>query len=322
MIQIVGVPFDLCGRRAGSRLGPIAVRMAGLSDGLQRLGHKVTDGGAVCEVDANGAKDRRDKFAKANLVYRTTKQRVSAAIKKDRVPIVLGGDHSIAIGSIAGALQQYGKSLAVLWIDAHVDINTPEVSPSGNLHGMPLAALTGLNTTSTGEEGKQWEALAKIVGETKLDPKKLAWLGLRDVDRGEVANLVRVPGSLPLTMQDVDVLGVTGALEKIAAQFKKAGAKAIWVSFDVDCLDPVFAPGTGTAVRGGFTYREGHLIAETLCSVLGQSKPPFKLAGLDVVEVNPLADTNNETANVAAEWVLSLFGKTILHQEDPGRTER
>jgi arginase len=320
MIQIVGVPFDLCGRRAGSRLGPIAMRIAGLADGLERLGHEVKDNGAVIELDASPARNKQDKYNRANFVYRETKKRVSAAIKRQRTPLVLGGDHSIAIGSISGALQQYGKDLAVLWVDAHVDINTPEVSPSGNLHGMPLAALTGLKSTAQGEDGNQWAALSKIVGDRKLDPKKLAWIGLRDVDRGEVANLKRVKNALPLTMQDVDVLSVSGALDKVIKQFAAAKAKAVWVSFDVDCLDPVFAPGTGTAVRGGFTYREGHLIAETLCEVFGQGS--LKLAGLDVVEVNPLADTNNETAAVAVEWVLSLFGKTILHPEDPGRTER
>ena len=235
---------------------------------------------------------------------------------------MLGGDHSIAVGSIAGALRQYKRDLAVLWVDAHVDINTPEVSPSGNLHGMPLAALSGLKSKARGAQKRQWDALAKIVGPDKLDPNKLAWIGLRDVDKGEVQNIKRVPGAMPLTMQDVDVLGVTGALHKVFAHFKKARAKALWVSFDVDCLDPVFAPGTGTAVRGGFTYREGHLIAETLYALFNGKNSPLKFAGLDVVEVNPLADTNNETAIVAMEWTLSLFGKTILNPEDPGRTER
>lgn len=322
MIQIVGVPFDLCGRRPGSRLGPIAVRMAGLAPGLERLGHKVSDAGAMTQVDATSARSLSDKHARANAVYRETKRQVAAAMRKGRTPIVLGGDHSVSIGSVAGALSHYGRDLAVLWIDAHVDLNTPEVSPSGNLHGMPLAALTGMGTTVDGEMAKEWAALAKIVGDTKLDPKKLAWLGLRDVDRGEVENLSKIKGAQPFTMQDVDLLGVHGAIEKAVAKMRRAGAKALWVSFDVDCLDPVFAPGTGTAVRGGFTYREGHLIAETLHTMLGEGKSQLRLAGLDVVEVNPLADTNNETASVAAEWVLSLFGKTILHHGDPGHTER
>jgi arginase len=261
-----------------------------------------------------------EKFKRANAGYEHTRDQVSDAIRNGSTPIVLGGDHSIAIGSIAGALKQYGSGLAVLWIDAHVDINTPDVSPSGNLHGMPLAALTGLATKSKGTMKTQWDRLDKIIGRQKLDPKKLAWIGLRDVDKGEVLNLKRANGALPLTMQDVDLLGATGALEKVFKHFQKAGAKAAWVSFDVDCLDPVFAPGTGTAVRGGFTFREGHLIAETLHTYF--KKGPLKLAGLDVVEVNPLADTNNETANVAMEWALSFFGKTILHPEDPGRTER
>ncbi len=321
MIQLVDAPFDLCGRRIGTRLGPVAIRLCGLVPGLKRLGYKVSDGTApVDSLDSWTAANNEEKFKQANAMYAHTRDRVSEAIKRGHTPIVLGGDHSIAIGSIAGALKHFKSDLAVLWIDAHVDINTPEVSPSGNLHGMPLAALTGLATKSKGEMKSQWERLDKIIGKNKLDPKKLAWLGLRDVDKGEVMNLKRVPGSLPLTMQDVDILGATGALEKVFKHFQKAGAKAVWVSFDVDCLDPVFAPGTGTAVRGGFTFREGHLIAETLHTYF--KKGPLKLAGLDIVEVNPLADTNNETANVAMEWALSFFGKTILHPEDPGRTER
>jgi arginase len=321
MIHIVGAPFDLCGRRLGSRLGPIAVRMEGLVAGLERLGHTVKDTGAVVDLDASTAKTTKQKHDRANAVYSTIRDRVAAAAKAKATPIVLGGDHSVAIGSIAGALRAHGEKLAVLWIDAHVDINTPEVSPSGNLHGMPLAALTGLKSKATGEMKREWDVLGKdVIGKTKLDAKKLAWLGLRDVDKGEIANLNHVPGAQPLTMQDVDELGVKGALTKILKHFEKNGAKALWVSFDVDCLDPVFAPGTGTAVRGGFTYREGHLIAETLHAYFRTGK--MKLAGLDIVEVNPLADTNNETANVAMEWALSFFGKTILHPEDPGRTER
>ncbi len=321
MIQLVGAPFDLCGRRVGTRLGPIAIRLCGLVPGLERLGYKVRDEGALSEEpDAWVPANSKEKFKAACATYERTRDSVFGAIAKGDTPLVLGGDHSIAIGSIAGALKKYKRDLAVLWIDAHVDINTPEVSPSGNLHGMPLAALTGLSSKAKGAQKAQWDALGKLVGKDKLDPKKLAWIGLRDVDKGEVMNLKRVPGALPFTMQDVDVLGVTGALEKVLQHFKKVGAKAVWVSFDVDCLDPVFAPGTGTAVRGGFTFREGHLIAETLHAYFKSGK--MKLAGLDIVEVNPLADTNNETANVAMEWALSFFGKTILHPEDPGRTER
>ena len=322
MIQIVGAPFDLCGRRVGTRLGPTAMRLGGLVDGLERLGLKVQDAGDATALDSWSPANAAQKFKRANEVYTSLRDMVYGAARAGDAPIVLGGDHSIAVGSIAGALRQYKRDLAVLWVDAHVDINTPEVSPSGNLHGMPLAALSGLKSKARGAQKRQWDALAKIVGPDKLDPNKLAWIGLRDVDKGEVQNIKRVPGAMPLTMQDVDVLGVTGALHKVFAHFKKARAKALWVSFDVDCLDPVFAPGTGTAVRGGFTYREGHLIAETLYALFNGKNSPLKFAGLDVVEVNPLADTNNETAIVAMEWTLSLFGKTILNPEDPGRTER
>jgi arginase len=320
MIQVVGAPFDLCGRRLGTRLGPIAIRLGGLVEGLERLGRQVTDADALDHLDASVPTSKPEVFNRANDAYRAIRDRVAAAHEEGSIPVVLGGDHSVAIGSVAGALRTYGRDLGVLWIDAHVDINTPEVSPSGNLHGMPLAALTGLKSEAHGEYGNQWAKLDAIIGETKLDPNKLAWLGLRDVDRGEVENLSRVPGALPLTMQHVDEMGARGALRHALDHIAKSGAKAVWVSFDVDCLDPVFAPGTGTAVRGGFTYREGHHIAETLHASFAQG--PLRLAGLDVVEVNPLADTNNETAVVAMEWILSFFGKTILHREDPGRTER
>lgn len=320
MIHIVGAPFDLCGRRVGSRLGPTAIRLEGLAASLGKFGRKVEDVGSVVQLDTSTSHTLEDKHARANEVYKALRARVAQSHAEGAVPIVLGGDHSIAIGSVSGALQTYGEGLAVLWIDAHVDINTPEVSPSGNLHGMPLAALTGLESSASGEMGEQWGRLADIVGATKLRADRLAWLGLRDVDAGEVANLKRVPGSLPLTMQDVDTMSAIGALKKALSQFESNGAKAVWISFDVDCLDPVFAPGTGTAVRGGFTYREGHHIAETLHEFFKGSS--MKLAGLDVVEVNPLADTNNETASVAVEWVLSFFGKTILNPQDPGRTER
>ncbi|HXH60982.1 MAG TPA: arginase family protein, partial [Fimbriimonadaceae bacterium] len=225
------------------------------------------------------------------------------------------------IGSIAGALRKYGDGLAVLWVDAHMDLNTPDTSPSGNLHGMSLAALSGLKPQSSSALDEEWMfLLEEIVGEPFLSPQNIAWLCLRDVDEGEVANSKLLPGCLPLTMQDVDQDRIVGCLQKIFDHFQKGGAKALWVSFDVDSLDPLFAPGTGTAVRGGLTYREGHLIAETLHEFFEGSS--VKLAGLDIVEVNPLVDRNNETANVAMEWALSFFGKTILHPMDPGRTER
>lgn len=321
MIEVIGAPFDLCGGTYGSRLGPIAMRLEGLVPGLQRIGHEVIDTGAVTNVDGRGAESLADKFSLANEVFSEVQERVERALSRSHTPIVVGGDHSISIGSISGALRHFGDGLAVLWIDAHMDLNTPDTSPSGNLHGMSLAALSGLKSELGGELGEEWRLLLEdIVGEQRLKSDRIAWLGLRDVDRGEVANVERLGGSLAMTMQEVDALGVEGAMSDIDLYLRKNSVKALWVSFDADSLDPIFAPGTGTAVRGGFTYREGHLIAETLHH--WSKEAPYKIAGLDVVEVNPLIDRKNETANVAMEWTLSFFGKSILNPLDPGRTER
>ena len=323
MIEVIGAPFDLCGRKPGSRLGPVAMRLEGLLKGLTALGHEVLDTGPVTEVDAWNPEDAEQRYTSANEVYLEIQERVGRAIGRSSVPLVIGGDHSIAIGSVSGALRQHGNDLAVLWIDAHMDINTPDTSPSGNLHGMPLAALSGLTTNVKGALGTEWTALVEdVVGTATLGPDRISWLGLRDVDAGEVANMRRLDGSLALTMQDVDELGIIGAMEQIDDHVRKSGARALWVSFDVDALDPIFAPGTGTAVRGGFTYREGHLIAEILHRIMSDPSNPYRLAGLDVVEVNPLIDMGNQTARVAVGWVHGLFGKSMLNPDDPGRSER
>ncbi len=312
MIEVIGVPFDDGGRRKGSRLGPIAARLEGLFEGFERIGKRANDLGDLTPISS------ADYWENAEQSYFNTKKIVNASIESGNTPLVIGGDHSNAIGSIAGALQKYGDKLAVLWIDAHMDLNTPETSPSGNVHGMCLAALCGLESKTKG-----WTKMVdEIVGSKKLDPKNLAWIGLRDVDPGEVANMRLLDGCLATTMHDIDAKGLRVVLDEVHNHFVKNGAKALWVSFDVDSLDPIHAPGTGTAVRGGLTYREGHYLAELIHLNVSKESAPYKLAGLDVVEVNPLIDHNNETAKVAVEWILSLFGKTILHPLDPGRTER
>lgn len=312
MIDVIGVPFDLGGRRKGSRLGPIASRLEGLFEGFERINQKANDLGDLSPSTSS------DYWIAAKETYLTTKECVIKSIANGHTPLMIGGDHSNSIGSIAGALAKYGDELAVLWIDAHMDLNTPESSPSGNIHGMMLAALAGLTSNTPG-----WSSIVDdVVEKTKLDPKKIAWLGLRDVDPGEIANMNLLPGCYATTMQDIDAKGLKEVYLSIHQHLVASGAKALWVSFDVDSLDPIHAPGTGTAVRGGLTYREGHYLAELLHASMAKENAPFKLAGLDVVEVNPLIDTNNETAKVAVEWILSLFGKTILHPHDPGRTER
>ena len=332
MVEVLSVPFDLCGPHHGSRLGSLAMELAGLLPALDRIGVQATVS-SVVPVNGDLPGPRRNCDARALEVYAETRDRVARAIEGGNSPVVIGGDHSLAIGSISGALKVYGDDLAVVWIDAHMDANTPDTSPSGNLHGVPLGALTHLEPRTAVDEHDQnhkpwikdvyglWPDLLRLVPGHGLKKGNVCWVGLRDVDAGEVENLKRLPGSLAMTMQDIDTNGLTSVIRKVDEWLIKSKAKAVWISFDVDVLDPVFAPGTGTAVRGGLTYREGHLLAESLHNLFNRPDRPYSLAGLDVVEVNPLRDRDNSTAQVAVEWVCSFFGKSILHAEDPGRTE-
>jgi len=308
------------------------MQLEGLGPSLSQIGIENVHS-EVHRLDGRSPGPRAECDAEALEVYRTTRDHVSKVIGQGTIPLVIGGDHSIAIGSVAGALEVYGDGLALLWIDAHMDVNTPDTTPSGNLHGMSVAALTKLPPAAPPPDSvpadkpwlrsvhELWPRLLDVVPGNGLAKEKVGWIGLRDVDPGEVTNLGRMPGAATWTMQDVDSTGVKETVESADAWLRDCGARALWVSFDVDVLDPIFAPGTGTAVRGGLSYREGHLLAETLCRCLARPGCPYRLAGLDVVEVNPLRDNKNETARIAVEWVQSLFGKTILHSLNPGRTE-
>jgi len=304
MVSLIGAPFDRCGRRAGSRLGPEAVRLAGLEESLEEIGVEVCDQGNLSLAFPE------DKYDMAASTAEAIRASVARELKAARTPLVLGGDHSISIGSISAALAEFGDDLAVLWIDAHADINHPGTSPSGNMHGMPLGALLGLNP----DANAGWKRLLTAAGEVKLRQNRIAWLGLREVDEGEVKTIASLDGCFASTMQDIDRFGLDRVIKGFENWLEASGAKALWISFDVDVLDPAHTPGTGTAVLGGLTYREGHLCAELLHDFL--KKSTAKLVGLDVVEVNPLFDRENRTARMAVAWVGSLFGKTIL---GPGR---
>ncbi len=287
-------------------MGPAALRMAGLVEGLRDLGHTVSDGG-----DAPSVPPRTDPGGMANLppllsILGELRARTSSALAEGRVPMVLGGDHSIAAGGVAAALSA-GDDLALLWIDAHADVNTPATSATGNLHGMPVAALQGLPSGVEGKRDSEWRRLLGTLDAPPLRPERTAWLGLRDVDPQERP---RVRAGLGLTMSDIDRHGLATCVDRLDAFLRAGGARRLWISFDVDALDPVLAPGTGTAVRGGLTYREAHLLAELLHERLQEGT--YALAGVDVVETNPLVDTGNATARMAVEWILSLFGKTVL----------
>jgi len=313
VIEVLGVPFDLCGKRMGSRMGPDAVRLGGLNATLAAMGMDVRDAGdvEVCERPVEPAGLRN--FGPAFETLLSTKEAVRAALRSGRMPMVVGGEHSISIGTVSGALSALGSNLAVLWIDAHADLNTPGTSPSGNLHGMPLGALMGYPSGVKSLADRQWRSLlSKVVPAKRLQPNRVAWLGLREVDEGERERLSLVSGHFVATMYDIDRFGLVECVSRLDQWLRGSGAKALWISFDVDALDPILAPGTGTAVRGGITYREMHLIGEMLQETLAAPECPYSLAGMDLVEINPLYDSHNETARTVVEWIASLFGKTIL----------
>lgn len=309
MIDIIGAPFDLCGKRTGSRLGPPAIRLAGLEKTLAAVGHDVCDLG---DLKFSDRPDRGEGIRNADAaipIIAELRSQVSRSIRAGRVPMMLGGDHSMAIGAVGGALESCGQDLALIWMDAHSDLNTPATSPSGNLHGMPVAALLGLESGVEGTADEQW---MKMIPSVRLGPGQVAYFGLREMDPGERKAIASLSNSYTATMHEIDRHGIVSCIHRLDHWLSRSGASKIWISFDVDMLDPVLAPGTGTTVRGGLTYREAHLVAELLREMLDVPGCSYKLVGLDVVETNPLFDNLNETAKTVVEWVGSLFGKTIL----------
>ncbi|MDX6503137.1 MAG: arginase [Gaiellaceae bacterium] len=276
-------------------MGPSAIRYAGLSDRLERLGRTVVDLGNVQAAvpEATSVEDERARFLPE---IKATCERVAGLVAeatgKGYLPVVLGGDHSVALGSIGAMAKAHGVGGA-LWVDAHGDVNTPATSPSGNVHGMVLSALLGLADGAFASDA--WSLPA-------LDPERVVLVGVRVLDEGE-KELLRERGVCVFTMSDVDRLGVeqtfSQALERVA------GAGFVHVSFDMDVVDPSVAPGVGTPVQGGFSYREAHLALE----VVAESG---LLSSLDVVEVNPILDRENATAALAVDLVASALGARIL----------
>lgn len=297
-IDIIGVPLDLGASRRGVDMGPYAVRAAGLRDELLALGHAVIDHGnlAVADRDTFPPEARGGDFLPTIAsICAELAGRVEESVGARRFPVVLGGDHSLAAGSVAGAaraLRARGESLGLLWIDAHGDINTPDTSPSGNVHGMPVAHLLG-----HGDSQLMFGDGASVRAE------HTALVGIRDLDPGERAHL-RAFGVHVFTMHDVDRRGLSSVMEE-ALSLVNTGTSGLWVSYDVDAQDPVHAPGVGTPVDGGFSWREGHLVMEMVAD-------SGRLVGLDVVEVNPILDISNRTAELAVGLVASALGKRIL----------
>lgn len=295
-VRIIGVPLDLGADRRGVDMGPSAMRAAKLHGVLKGLGHEVLDAGniATVESEARKIKDPKLKYLdEVLLVCKRLAQSVTKSISSEEFPLVLGGDHSIALGTWAG-LAAVKRNEGLIWIDAHGDFNTPDTSPSGNIHGMPLAALVGLGD----------ERLVNLGGiKPKVNPKHVVLLGIRDLDLEE-KKLITKSGIKYYTMRDLDELGVRKVMDEALSIAGKGGRK-IHVSFDVDVMDPAYAKGTGTPAPGGLTYREAHLAMEMVAD-------SGLLQSMEMVEVNPLLDDQNKTGELAVGLIASALGKRII----------
>lgn len=296
-IAIIGAPVDLGAGRRGVDMGPGAIRYAGLKERLEALGHRVRDLGNVpvplaeqFEPPHPGERLRYlEPIVEINLALA---RQVAAAVAEGQFPLILGGDHSLAIGSIAGTAR--ARRVGVIWIDAHGDFNTPETTPSGNIHGMSVAALTGRGDA---------RLTSLLGGGPVLRDSDVAMVGIRDLDARE-REVLRASGIQVFTMHDIDRRGLASVMEE-AIMRVSVGTAGCHISLDMDALDPAEAPGVGTPVLGGISYREAHLAME----LIAQSG---KLLSMDLVEVNPILDSHNVTAELAVEFALSALGKRIF----------
>jgi arginase len=284
-VDVIGVPMDLGADRRGVDMGPSAIRYAGLQGALERLGIAAVDRGNIPVRVAESA-----SIEEANAKYLPIiaeacahlADEVADVIATGGFPLVLGGDHSIAIGTLAGVARTRGRAPGIIWVDAHGDINTPITSPTGNVHGMPVHFALQAHSVS---------------------PERMVFIGLRDVDEGE-KRAIRELGVRAFTMSDIDRLGMAYVIEE-ALDIASGGPASLHVSFDMDGIDPTEAPGVGTPVRGGISYREAHLLMEAVAS-------SDALGSLEITEINPILDRENQTAILAVELILSALGKTTL----------
>jgi arginase len=299
-IRIIGVPMDLGASRRGVDMGPSAMRVAGLQTRLKQLGRQVEDIGNVRvrqpEEQPYGEKNAKylDEISEA---CRDLSDAVRKTLDDDMVPLILGGDHSIAVGTTAGAAAHFkkkSKRIGLIWLDAHGDMNTPESSPTGNVHGMPLASIMGFGP----------QELTELAGvKPMVEPRNVVLVGIRDLDSKE-RQLVKDSGVHILTMRDIDERGMREVMA-LALRFAGDDTAGIAVSLDMDFVDPTDAPGVGTPVRGGATYREAHLALE----MIADSR---SMVSFEIVEVNPVIDVGNNTAVLGVELALSGLGKKIL----------
>lgn len=301
-ISILGVPTDFGANRRGVDMGPSAIRYGGLYEALDAAGVDWTDDGDLRTPRTAIAGERlasrdgtttRHREETAEVCSRLA-DRISSTVDEGRMPLVLGGDHSVAIGTIAGSAAE--DSLGALWFDAHADFNTPETSPSGNIHGMPLASVLGYGSLG----GEPWTQAPA------LDESRVALVGLRDVDDSEQPALEDSDVSV-YTMTDIDRRGI-GTVVTEAIDVATDGDGEVHVSLDLDWLDPNEAPGVGTPVRGGVSYREAHTAMEYVAELV----PASSIRSMEVVEVNPVLDRENETGTLACELIASAVGKTVL----------
>jgi arginase len=299
-IRIIGVPMDLGASRRGVDMGPSALRVAGLQARLKQLGHHVEDIGNI-NVKQPEEMHYGDKKAKyLSEISETCKglaEMVQKTLGEGLMPLVLGGDHSIAMGSMSGVAAHFraeSKRVGYVWLDAHGDMNTPDSSPSGNVHGMPLAAVMGFGPP---------EMTETFGFKPKVEPRNVSLVGIRDLDTRE-RRLIKEAGVHVFTMRDIDERGMRDVMSE-ALRFATDDTNGIAVSLDMDFVDPSDAPGVGTPVRGGVTYREAHLALE----MIADSK---SMVAFELVEINPVLDSHNTTATLGVELVLSGLGKKIL----------
>lgn len=299
-VTILGVPLGYGASMAGVDMGPAALRVARLNQRIARLGYSVRDLGDMRLERPQAFPEEDEKLKYVREISKACEQlasEVEAILEANEFPIVLGGDHSIAMGSFSGAASYYRKreqTLGLIWFDAHADMNTHESTPSGNLHGMPLSALLGYGAPE----------LTRIAGfSPKIDPALCAHVGARDIDSGE-RDLIRKLGMRFFTMREIDERGMHACMHD-AITIASQGTAGYAVTFDVDALDPGDAPGSGTLVRGGLTYREAHLGMELIAE-------HGDMRQLEIVEINTALDVNNKTAELGVELILSALGKTIL----------
>lgn len=299
-ISITNVHLDLGAGRRGTDMGPSAIHVAGLVPKLQRLGHRVVDALPIEARTFESADAGSDNARFLPAILRTCTllaERVEQNLDQGSFPLVLGGDHAQAIGTISGLARWWrkrGERIGVVWVDAHTDMNTPETTPSGNIHGMPLAALMGYGPP---------ELVALAGDEPALHPEDVAILGVRDVDPTEMP-LVRELGVRVFTMSEIDSRGTATCIQE-AFEIATTGTAGVHLSFDLDGVDPRHAPGVGTPVPGGLTLRESHLICETAART-------GRLLGMEMVELNPTLDVRNQTGALAVWLIESAMGRVIL----------